>query len=54
MPSGKNYVRNYQGGSNTRSNRLVISRHSNDSYPRTASGAIAQMGAFKKRKKRNA
>src|SRR6266567_4136078 len=42
-----------KGGSNARSNTRVISRHSNDSYPRTASGAIAQMGAFKKRKKKN-
>ncbi len=41
-----------KGGSNAPSNRRVISRHSNDSYPRTASGAIAQMSAYKKRKKK--
>ncbi len=44
-----------KGGSNARSNTRVISRHSNDSYPRTSSGAIkaiGQLGSYKIRKKK--
>ncbi len=41
-----------RGGSNKASNLRVISQHKNDSYPRTASGAIAQLTAFKRKNKR--
>lgn len=41
-----------KGGSNAKSNRRILSASANDSFPRTSSGAIAQLRKYKGKGKR--
>lgn len=42
-----------KGGSNSKSNRRVISAHANDSYRRTSTGAIAAVAQLASHKRKN-